>query len=240
MTYLPDIIYSICMKIIEKRKARALRKQGKSINQIVKEAGLVKSSVSVWVRDIVLTDKQKKKISEKGKSFADIERRRTNRLDKENARRQIIIDNAKKDYSSISFDELKLIGIILYLGEGGKTSRGMARIANSDPDVIKIIMRFFREICKVEEGRFRAYIHTFKHADIVKTEKYWSKLTGIPQKQFFKTYTKASSASLHKRNKLPFGTLDIYVCDTKLFLTIMGWIERIKELIVGGVVWKSY
>lgn len=43
------------MKIIEKEKARALRKQGKSINQIVTEAGLSKASVSEWVRDIVLT-----------------------------------------------------------------------------------------------------------------------------------------------------------------------------------------
>ena len=221
------------MKTLEKARARALRKKGYSINQIVKEEGFTKSSVSLWVRDIVLTKAQKKKLSERGRSTEGIERRRLKRLFNEQARRQIIFDKAKEDYDSISQRELKLIGIILYLGEGGKTERGSVRVANSDPQVIKIMMRFFREICKVQEDRFRGHIHTFSHVDIKKTEKYWSSVTKIPQKQFYKTYTKPSASSLQKRNKLPFGTFDIYINDTNLFLTITGWIERIKELITG-------
>ena len=222
------------MKLIEKEKARALRKKGYSINQIVKEAGLTKASVSVWVRDIILTKKQRQGLSERGRSVESVERRKASRLFNENNRRQKIIDNAKKDFTSINLEQLKLIGIILYLGEGGKTSRGMARLANSDPLVIKIMMRFFREICSVPDNKFRASIHTFTNADVYKTEKYWSKVSGIPRNQFFKTYVKPSSASLHKRNTLPLGTFDIYVCDTKLFLTIMGWIEKVKELTVGS------
>lgn len=221
------------MKLIEKEKARTLRKKGYSINQIIKETGFSKASVSIWVRDIVLTIIQRKKISEKGRSIASIEKRRLNRLFNENKKRQLIINKAKKDFTHISLKELKLIGIILYLGEGGKTGRGMVRLANSDPDVIKIMMRFFREICKVPENKFRGHIHTFTHVNIEKTETYWSKISGIPCSQFFKTYTKPSSISLQKRNTLPFGTFDIYVCDTKLFLTIMGWIEKIKELTIN-------
>lgn len=222
------------MKIIEKEKARTLRKTGYSINQIVRELGFTKSSVSIWVRDIVLTKKQKKGLSERGRSIESVERRRINRLFNEKARRQIVIDEARKDYKHISLEDLKLIGVILYLGEGGKTERGTARVANSDPAVIKIMMRFFREICKVPENKFRGYIHTFAHADIEKTEKYWSQITGISRKQFYKTYIKPSAASLQKRNTLPFGTFDINVSDTKLFLTIQGWIEKIKELTVGS------
>lgn len=161
-----------------------------------------------------------------------IENRRTKRLFNEKNKRQMIIDEAKKDFSHISPEQLKIIGIILYLGEGGKTKRGTARISNSDPIVIKIMMRFFREICKVPEEKFRGNIHTFAHADVEKTEKYWSQISGIPIKQFHKIYIKPSSASLQKRNTLPFGTFSIYVSDTKLFLTIMGWIERIKELTI--------
>lgn len=222
------------MKIKERNLARSLRHKGHSINQISKEAGLTKSSVSVWVRDIVLTPNQKKKLSEKGRSIDSVEKRRISRLFNEHKKRKLVFDDAAKDYTSISKAELKLIGIILYLGEGGKTSKGMARISNSDPAVIKIMMRFFREICLVEESRFRAHIHTFSHSDIEASEKYWSNITQIPRKQFVKTYIKPSSASLQKRNKLPFGTLDVYICDTKLFLTIMGWIEKIKELLVGN------
>ena len=134
------------MKLVEKEKARILRKEGYSINQIVEEAGLTKSSVSLWVRDIVLTKVQKSRLSERGRSVESVERRRLIRLSNEQAKRQVIIDEAKKDFTSLSLKELKLIGIILYLGEGGKTERGTARESNSDPLVIKMMMRFFREI----------------------------------------------------------------------------------------------
>jgi len=222
------------MKLVEKEKARVLRKKGYSINQIVKEAGLTKSSVSLWVRDIVLTKVQKNKLSERGRSVESIEKRRINRLFNEKQKRQVIIDQAKKDFNNVSFEQLKLIGIILYLGEGRKAGRGSVCLANSDPAVIKIMMRFFREICKVQEEKFHGHIHTFAHADVEKTEKYWSQITKIPRKQFYKTYIKPSAASLQKRDTLPFGTLDIYIHNTQLFLTIMGWIEKIKELTVGG------
>jgi len=221
------------MKLVEKEKARILRKKGYSINQIVKEAGLTKSSVSLWVRDIVLTKAQKNRLSERGRSVESIEKRRLIRLSNEREKRQIIIDEAKKDFNHVSLDQLKLIGIILYLGEGGKTERGTARLSNSDPMVIKMMMRFFREICKVPEKKFRGNIHTFAHADVEKTEKYWSKIARIPRNQFQKTYIKAGSASLQKRYTLPFGTFSINISDTRLFLTIMGWIEKIKELTVG-------
>lgn len=220
------------MKLIEKEQARVLRKKGYSINQIVKETNLSKASVSIWVRDIILTKTQKKRLSERGRSVESIERRRVNRLFNENKKRQLVINEAKKDFSNISLNELKLIGIILYLGEGSKKTKGTVTVANSDPAVIQIMARFLREICKVPEIKLRGHIHTFAHADIKRTERYWSQITGIPRKQFYKTYIKPSSASLQKRKTLPFGTFDLSVCDTKLLLTILGWIEKIKELII--------
>lgn len=220
------------MKLLEKEKARTLRQKGYSINQITRELGFSKGSVSMWVRDIVLTKNQQRKLSEKGRSVESVEKRRISRLFNENEKRRIIIERAKNDFTNISLLDLRLIGIILYLGEGSKTKKGTVAITNSDPAVIKIMARFFREICKVPESKFRCHIHTFEHADIEKTEKYWSKITGVPRKQFYKTYKKPSSLSLQKRKTLPYGTLDLSVNDTKLLLIIMGWIEKIKELTI--------
>ncbi|MEK7463703.1 MAG: hypothetical protein AAB610_01100 [Patescibacteria group bacterium] len=218
------------MKTKEKARARLLRKKGYSINQIVEEARFSKASVSLWVRDITLTKAQSRKLSKRGRSVESIEKRRISRLKNEQIKRRLTVDAAKKDYNAISSEELKLIGIILYLGEGAKTLRGKVALANSDPIVIQIMVKFLREICNVPGKKLRGQIHTFKHAHILKTEKYWSKITGIPRKQFYKTYIKPSSASLQKRKTLPFGTFDISVNDTKLLLTILGWIEKIKEL----------
>ena len=135
----------------------------------------------------------------------------------------------------INKNELLLIGSMLYWGEGGKTHHGMARVSNCDPAIIKVMMRFFREICHVPEEKFRAYIHTYSHLSASEAEQYWSKVTSIPRRQFYKTYVKASVSSQGKRDKLPYGTLDITICDTKLFLTIMGWIERVKQLLIEEV-----
>lgn len=222
----------LIMKVIERDNARALRKKGLSMNQIIAETGYSKASVSFWTRDIILTRTQRNKISLRGRSMESIEKRRINRLFNENTKRQKIIDTAKADFTNITSRELKLIGAMIYLGEGGKSVKWSARLANSDPSVIKVMMRFFREVCNVPEHKFRGHVHTFEGADIQKTLKYWSNITGIPKKQFYKTYTKPSVASLQKRKTLPYGTLDISVHDTKVFLTIMGWIEKIKEILL--------
>ncbi len=220
------------MKVAERERARTLRTQGKSINQIVKEIGVSKASASLWVRDIVLSDQQKNKLSEHGRSVASIEKRRLSRLANEHAKTRNVIENAKRDIKEISQKNLQLLGIALYMGEGGKTKKGIARIANSDPALIKMAMRFFREVCGVEECRFYAHIHTFSTTNVEKSERYWSQITGIPRRQFYKTYTKQSSASKQKRETVPYGTVEVGVNDTKLFLTIMGWIEKVKELVL--------
>jgi hypothetical protein len=220
------------MKILERNIARALRKKGMSMNEIIEKTGYSKSSVSDWTKDIVLTKRQRKRLSLKGRSMESVERRRKSRLFNESKKRQVTTDKARGDFTDLSQRDLKIIGSMIYWGEGGKTKRNMARISNSDPIIIKVIMRYFREICGVPDSKFRASVHTFTHADIEKTICYWVKVSGIPREHFYKPYVKQSSASLRKRKTLPFGTLDIYICDTKIFLTIMGWIEKISEILL--------
>ena len=86
---------------------------GFSLNEIIAKTGFAKGSVSVWVRDIELTIQQKKRLSQKGLTKESIEKRRTTRLNRENARRQIIVDAAKRDIDPLSHQELKLIGTAL-------------------------------------------------------------------------------------------------------------------------------
>lgn len=220
------------MKLIEKQKAIVLRQKGMSIKEIAHSLDVSKASVSVWVRDIVLNKKQLGTLKRNGFSTEVIEKRRHKRLENEQVKRDKIANLAQKDIRNISLRDLRLIGLCLYWGEGGKTHKGAARISNSDPDVIKVMMRFFREICMVKEKKFRAHIHIHSHLDIEKAEKYWALVSGIPREQFFKTYAKPSIASKNKKDSLPYGTFDIYVCNTKLFLQIIAQIEKIKKLTV--------
>lgn len=218
------------MKLIEKQKAVLLRKDGRSIKEIARIVGVSKASVSVWVRNISLNRKQLGDLKRKGFSSELIEKRRQSRLENEQIKRDAVMNLAGKEIKMISQRDLRLIGLCLYWGEGGKTNQGSARISNSDPAVIKVMMRFFREICIVKEEKFRGHIHIHSHLEAERAERYWSGISGIPRTQFFKTYAKPSIASLNKKDSLPYGTFDIYVCNTKLFLQIIAQIEKIKKL----------
>ncbi len=219
------------MKLDEKNRAILLRKEGESMNAIARKVGVSKSSVSLWVKDVVLTKKKLHMLSRNGFSTEVVEKRRTKRIANEQAKRALVMSTAGEKIGPMTINDLRLIGLSLYWGEGGKTDQGAARVSNGDPSVINTMMRFFREVCLVEEKKFRGLIHIHSHLDQEKAERYWSKLTGIPRKQFYKTYSKPSIASKGKKDSLPYGTFDIYVCSTKLFLEIMGQIEKMKEVL---------
>lgn len=218
------------MKTLEKQKAVELRKQGYSINDIRKKLNVAKSSVSIWVRDVKLNNKQKQYLIDKGFRNDVVEKRKNTRLTKENIKRQIIIDKARQDIKNLSKKELFLIGIIFYWAEGSKTRRGVVEFANGDPNAIKVMMNFFKKICYVREEKFRGHIHIHQHLNVRRAENYWSEVSGIPLKQFFKTYNKLNKSSKNKKDSLPFGTFSIYVCDTELFLKMKGWIDGVIKL----------
>ncbi|MDO8470910.1 MAG: hypothetical protein Q7S63_03020 [bacterium] len=219
------------MKEKKRREAQNLRAQGWSINKIYRNLSVSKSSVSLWVRNIELSNAQKEQI-EKGRFSREvIEKTRITRLQNENARRQRIIDGARSEINNITSENLFLIGIALYWGEGRKTG-GVVQFSNSDPRLIQIMMRFFRETCKIPNEQFRGHIHIHPHLDHKKAEKYWSKTSGIPLKQFYKTYRIPPKSSKNKKDSLPFGTFDIYICKKELLLKIKGWTEGMYTAIL--------
>lgn len=215
-------------KIKEKQIAIKLRLQGRSLNEISARLSVSKSSVSLWVRGVRLNNQQERILKNKSHKQQAIEKRRATRLRNEGIKRQQIIERAKKEIVNLSNKELWLIGVMLYWAEGGKTQR-IVRFSNGDPDMIRIFMTFLRKICKVPEKKFRGYIHIHPHLDYRKAERYWSSVSAIPLNQFYKTYRKPNKSSKNKRNSLPFGVMDVYVCNVELFLTIKGWAEGIFQ-----------
>ena len=209
-----------------------MREKGESMGDIARKLGVAKSSVSNWVGDIELTRKQQKELSKKGHKKEVIEKRRKSRLANEHRKRRAAIDNAKKDIRNISKRDLWFIGIALYWGEGSKKKRGSLEFANSDPRLIKIMIRFFNEIYDVPKEKYRGHIHLHKHLDSKQAEEYWSEVSGIPIGQFFKTSQQHNIASKNKKDSLPYGTFSIYVCDVKLYLRMMGWMEGTYEKLI--------
>jgi hypothetical protein len=148
------------------------------------------------------------------------------------SRKSVIFDMACQDVGDISKRNLKLIGAALYWAEGYKTDLARdVEIVNSDPCMIKLMMRWFREICNVPENKFKIRIQIHDASNIKDGIKFWSRITGIPSDQFTKSYIKISPSSKGKSgNRHPRGVCHVRIADTDLLFKIKGWVEGLKAL----------
>ena len=130
-----------------------------------------------------------------------------------------------------------LLGIGLFWGDGVKG--GGIRIMNSDPEIIKVIISWFKKICGANNEKFTLTVHGYPDTNIIKTTNYWSKITGIPKNQFKKhQIDKRTNKLAIKKGKLPHGTVKLVIKSNgkkelgrSLHRRIMGWIETSsKEL----------
>ncbi|MEK7172759.1 MAG: hypothetical protein AAB740_02155 [Patescibacteria group bacterium] len=218
------------MKLKEKIKAIQLRKAGKSYGEIMQKIKVPKSTLSMWLRDVELTEQQKNRLyvtlrrqnAYKGAKL--LQERRILRTEK-------IITEAKKEAQKMFKNPLFLSGLMLYWAEGDKSERfEHVKFSNSDPAMVQLIMRWFREICKTPESKFRICLHIHSlhcRKDILQ---YWSQITGIPLSQFYKTQVKPTSLK-HRRNVLYNGTCAVAVGDRWLFRRIKGWRLGIMEIL---------
>ncbi len=148
------------------------------------------------------------------------------------SRKSAIFDMACQNIGSLSKRDLKLIGIALYWAEGYKTDLARdVEIVNSDPLMIKLMMKWFREICNVPENKFKIRIQIHDASNIKDGIKFWSRITGIPSNQFTRSYVKISSTSKGKSgNRHPCGVCHVRIANTDLLVKIKGWVEGLKAL----------
>lgn len=147
------------MKSEQRQEARRLRREsGLSVNQICKELGVAKSSVSVWVRDIQLTDEQKAQLERQHYAYrAQVEGGATNARKFRDIRRQYQEEGRAKARER---DPLHIAGCMLYWGEGTKQENRLA-LTNSDPDMMKFYIRFLRDGLHVRDEEMTLHIHCY-------------------------------------------------------------------------------
>ncbi len=216
------------MKLEDKQRAIVLRKKGYSITTIATMVGVSKSSVSLWVRDVGLSKTALEAVKQRSHTSAVIEKRRLTRITNEKKARDAIVASAKLHLTPLTKQELFLVGVALYWGEGSKKKRGMVEFTNSDPLMIRLMKRFLVEVCDVPQSKFRGHVYLHAHLAPSKAEVYWSGISEIPRSQFHKTSIQKNTRRLQK-DTLPFGTFAIVVCDTRLKLLMNGWIQGLGE-----------
>jgi len=118
---------------------------------------------------------------------------------------------------------------MLYWAEGGKKARSF-QFVNSDWRIIQLMLRFLREIAKIDEEliKIRLYIHEIYKDE--NCEKFWLEITQISPQFLQKTIYKPS---LHKvkKNKNYKGCCRIEITQSEIYWKIIKWQELLFEQI---------
>lgn len=213
------------MKPDEQRKARELRALGWSIGEIETELGVARSSVSLWVRKVELSDEAYRRLVWRaglGPTRAAETKRRVARLARlgyQNEGRRL----ARQE------DALYAAGCMLYWAEGAK-ARNSAKIINSDPEVLVFFARFLRRYFDVPDEKMRVYCNLFAdHAERQREiEDFWLARLQLPRSCLRKTVVNTYSKYSQKKRagKLPYGTTALVVNSTQILQTIYGSIQE--------------
>jgi hypothetical protein len=136
-----------------------------------------------------------------------------------------------KKHLSVYERELLVAAVMLYYGEGAKTGKTVD-LANSDPKILQIFLKFLRGICRVNDKRLRFYLYCFSDQNPEKIIKFWCNFLHIRKASFTKPYIRNVDGKLLRT--MQFGVLHIRYSDSRLLKVILGCIN---ELIIkyGGV-----
>ncbi|OIO07119.1 hypothetical protein COX68_02395 [Candidatus Falkowbacteria bacterium CG_4_10_14_0_2_um_filter_41_15] len=221
----------------DKILALKLRENGKTYSQISSILDIPKSTLSTWLKDVVLSEKAKDKIQKRvtSTSIYKLITRNKQRTIIARAKHKQIYQLAKKEAPKFLSDALFICGTSLYWAEGYKQGAMGSKwksidFTNADPQMIKLMIKFFTKFLGLEKSQIRIQIMLHDSKNSERAINFWHKLTGIPRQNFFKTCCSISQASLQKRNrKLQYGTIHLRINDVIKFFRLMGWIEGLKE-----------
>jgi hypothetical protein len=212
----------------KKEKAFELRKKGYSYNMITDRLGISKSTLSCWFKEIPFIPNRQVIERIKNGPFKSGQIRHNQRV----ANIAKIKKIAKEELGRITKRDLWMLGLGLYIGEGSKAYE-TAQIINSDPAIIRLAIKWFNDICGINNDHITIAMHLYPDNDEKKCRYYWKKITGLSTKQFRKTLVdRRTNKSSSKRRKLPFGTVRLSIISNgnsnfgvNLHRRIMGWIE---------------
>ncbi|KAF2779608.1 hypothetical protein [Streptomyces sp. OM5714] len=193
-------------------KARELRLQGWTYDQIEAELGCSKSSISLWVRDLPRPKPKHTAEEQRALMRAGLDRLNASR-DRE---RTAVKKAAAAAIGQLSDRELFIAGVSLYWAEGAKDKEyrrtEVLQFINSDPNVISLFLRWL-DLLEVTRDRLTVRVSIHESADVKAAEEFWSTATGIDTSAFSRATLKKHNPRTTRKNTghSYHGCLMIYV-----------------------------
>lgn len=226
----------------ERTRAISLRRRGFSYREVLQQVPVAKSTLSLWLRSIGLSQRQRQRLTEK-KIQAALRGAMKRREQRINATESIYA-TALNDIGAISQRELWLLGIALYWAEGSKEKEGRpgsgVRFSNSDPFMIKLFLKWLTEILRIDRNSvyLDLYIHESSRNSTQEAIRFWSRAVGFPPRHFQHVYFKRNQIKTNRSNvgSAYYGLINVRIRgSSKLQRRIAGWIRGINQYYWGVV-----
>ncbi|MFK8847104.1 hypothetical protein [Streptomyces sp. Ac-502] len=217
-------------------RARELRTQGMTYDEIQVELGCSKSSISLWVRDL---PKPPPRRSAAEQAKLANRKRWEHELAVRDRERQQTRASAMAEIGTLCDRELMLVGVGLYWSEGAKSKpyrmSETVTFINSDPTMIHVYLAWLA-LLGVDPGRLRFRVMIHESADVAASERYWADLVGVDVAAFGKTTLKKHNPKTVRKNvgEDYHGCLVVRVLQgTELYRRIEGWWQGITAAARG-------
>jgi len=201
----------------EKEESRRLREQGLSVNEIAKMLKVSKSSVSVWVRDHVLTDEQRQVLNAR-MSFAAANLKKMS-----DAREKRDTHQQKGRLQAKAGDARFIAGCMLYWAEGSK-KRNSVVFVNSDPEMMMFFVDFLRDYYGVQNAEITLSItaHVTSEMSLEQTVNFWLECLALDSSCLRKNTVRRGNPD----GKLKYGIARLAVHRTDIVQGIFGAIQE--------------
>lgn len=192
------------------------------MKMIEQRLGVARSTVSLWVREIELSDRQRAEIALRGASARSLARSTYYR-----ARRRQAQEEGRA--TAKRGERLHVAGCMLFWAEGSKM-RNAVQLVNSDPAMLALFARFLRCYFDVPDTSLRLMCNLFPdHEEHQReVEDYWLAVVALPRSSLTKSvvnnYSRASKRT--RIGRLPYGTARLTFHSTAAVQHIYGAIQE--------------
>jgi len=195
-------------------KAKKLRVKGYSVKELHKMLGVSKSTISLWVQNVELSEKAKARLQ---RNYTNGQLASQKTIKEKTRQKNIQADNfAKEILLKIDFNKTNqaVLCAMIYFCEGNKSLKSLVTFTNSDADLVRTFLYLLRNSFDLDEKKFRVLMHLHKYHNEKTQKDFWSSITGIPQEQFNRSYLKPNSGKYKKEGYQ--GCIKVHYADVSV------------------------
>lgn len=108
------------------------------------------------------------------------------------------------------------LGLGIYFGEGTKVAPHQVRVANTDPVILTLFIKFLIDICGLRKDKISYSIVCFNDSNVEDVVNYWSSIFSIPKEKFGKIVQIPPQGKGTYKRKSQYGVCTVNVNNVKL------------------------